>query len=229
MSYVEATAAALLAAGGTECAERFVIVDGDRAPELPGWTIKLGQAERQGVRVTMWRAFRAALEAGADQLIFCEDDVIPCRNAVRWMAQLVVPSDVAFVHFHDVRELPFATQPGLYRVPPNGGLGTGMCGNQCLLFPRRMLEWLARRDPLASGELKLPSRLIPAGVRNNADTLLGCLATKSLWPRLAIHLPRLVRHVGDDSAAHPTRPFIMETPNYPGDDFDALSLAGRPA
>ncbi len=213
-SYVEATASALALAGAAGCAIRLVVVDGRVAPALPGWDVRLGHTERQGVRVTMWRAFRYALEAGADRLIYCEDDIVPCKNAVSRAQTLVIPDDGAFVDLHDLDLREGAEARGLRAAPPFGPSGTGYYGNQFQIFPRRTLEWLARKDPLAVRNCPPP---------NHADTTLSFLLLRSPWPRYYIHLPRLARHVGVASAAHPGRP-SPETPGYPGDDFDALVL-----
>ncbi len=226
VSYVEATAAALVREGAGDC-HRLAIVDGQEAPELSGWDVRFSPlAERQGIRVTMWRAFRAALEVGADRLIYCEDDIIPCKNAVRRMTEMEIPADTGFITFCDFKELPFAaTETGLHRISPYGISGTGLFGNQCLIFPRQTLLLLVRRDPLAVGEIILPcGDRVPATARNHADVMLGHMVSK-IRPKVLVHLPRLVRHVGMNSIAHPERQRAAPaTPHYPGDDFDALSL-----
>jgi hypothetical protein len=213
-SYVEETALALAREGAAGCAIRLVVVDGRQAPELPGWDVRLGPSTTpQGVRATMWRAFGYALTAGADRLIYCEDDIVPCKNAIRWIQALDVPDDGAFVDFHDM-ELG-ATAHGLHPVSAFGPRDTGYYGNQCMLFPRRTLEWLVRQDPQRVRNVDPP---------NHADAVLGHLLARSVWPRYYVHLPRLVRHVGAVSAAHPARDAGPETRGYPGDDFDALTL-----
>jgi hypothetical protein len=218
---VETTAAALLAAGADACAERYVVVDGQEPPAVPGWAVQLSsKPEPQGVRATMWRAFAHAVAAGVDRLIYCEDDIIPCKNAIRYIAALSVPDDVAFIDFHDITELPNATTPGLYRMPPHGIRHTGYVGNLCMLIPNRTLRYFMRKDPFA---------VMPAA-RNHADTAIGQLVSRSMWPRYVVHIPRLVRHVGVTSAAHTgaiRAAAVTVTINYPGDDFDALTLAGR--
>jgi hypothetical protein len=56
--------------------------------------------------------------------------------------------------------------------------------------------------------------------------VLGRLINRSAWPRWAVLLPRLFRHDGVQSAAHPTKAHADHrvTANYPGEAFDALTL-----
>ena len=56
--------------------------------------------------------------------------------------------------------------------------------------------------------------------------LLGWLLSCSPWPLYAAHLPRLVEHVGERSAAHAGWSLhgARQTFEYPGDRFDALTL-----
>ena len=166
----------------------------------------------------LWWAFRIAWESGYERLIFCEDDVTPCRNAIARVLCTEVPASAAFVDFHDMKELRGrATNAGLFAVPSMGLNGQGYWGNQCMLFPRRTIGWLLQRDPMS-----VPRGNPPQG----ADIALGWLLSRSPWPTYAVHLPRLVRHVGAVSSAHPGSTLDAEraTPDYLGDDFDALTL-----
>lgn len=220
VSYLQQTAAALLRAGADACETRLVLADGE-PPALadwpPGWDLDF-RFPRSGDRLMMWWAFERALVAGAERLIYCEDDITPCRNAVRRMLQLPIPESVAFVDFHDNLELPDGAAPGTYEVPAQGYSGRGYLGNLCMMFPRRTFAWLVRQDPMSV----LPQQR-RGSIYHASDLVLGMLLASSPWPRYLAHLPRLVRHDGIVSAAHPEKG-TRATRAFPGEDFDALTL-----
>jgi hypothetical protein len=213
--YVIQTTEALMREGAKLCHERIAIVDGQDAPFLPGWQMSFSaSAEKLGVRRTMWRAFEAAIESHADKLLLVEDDIRPCRNAVKKILSMDVPADAAFIDFHDMKELREENRPGLY---PIAFANIAYWGNQCMLFPRRTIEWLVEHDPTSIETSSMP---------NGADRVLGLLLERSPWPSDLIHLPRLVNHVGAISIAHEGMNLDgrRATANYPGDEFDAMTL-----
>jgi hypothetical protein len=214
VDYLPRTAAALLAAGAAEfCARRFVCADGDcPQDDLDGWEVDV-RYPRGGPRAMMWWAFERAVAAGVDQLVYCEDDITPTRNAIAYMARFQVPSWAAFVDFHDVA-LDAATPPGLHVMRAD----RSYTGNQCMVLPRRTLQWLLLHDPM---------EIMPWQARGLAphatDSVLGDFVARSLWPNYIAHVPRLVRHDGAASAAHPDREEQLVRA-FPGEDFDAFSL-----
>jgi hypothetical protein len=216
-SYLAQTAAALLREGADGAQRRVILGDGLLPGAQQGWEVR-EYHPRAGVRTMMWNAFRLALDAGCERLLFCEDDIRPCKNAVRRMLQLEVPPEAAFIDFHDMKELrESGLGHGLIDVLAMGFDGQGYWGNQCMLFPRRTLEWLVAWDPMSVARWDPP---------RGADCTLGWLLSCSPWPLYAAHLPRLVDHVGGSSAAHPGWALVKHrrTFEYPGDEFDALSL-----
>ncbi len=220
-SYIARTAAALLEAGADECDRRFVFADGDHPPDdLPGWEIDV-KYPRGGTRAMMWWAFERAVETGADRLIYCEDDIEPVRNAVRYIRRLAIPLWAAFVDFHD-----FLLPEGPVRDTRGALVGRaadrGYVGNLCMLFPRRTLLWLVQQDPFSV----LPEQQRD-GLHFASDHALGELVGRSIVRSYAVHVPRLVRHAGEVSAAHPQRSAASAArmPRaVPPPDFDALSL-----
>jgi hypothetical protein len=221
VNYLPGTAAALLRAGADACTARLVLADGEPPAETPpGWDLDF-RFPRSGDRLMMWWAFERALATGVERLIYCEDDITPCRNAVRRMLRLPIPESVAFVDFHDNRELPDGTAAGLHEVPAQGRAGRGYLGNLCMMFPRRTLAWLAQQDPLSILPQQRRGMLYHA-----SDLVLGAFLAASPWPRYLAHLPRLVRHDGLVSAAHPEKG-LRATREFPGADFDALTLAAE--
>jgi hypothetical protein len=218
-SYLHQTATGLLREGALDCDERVILGDGSEPAPEAGWETR-AVFPKGGVRGNMWAAFRLAIAAGHERLIFCEDDIVPCKNAVHRILQLDIPPDVSFVDFHDMKELrESGLPPGLHNLLSNGLDSRGYWGTQCMLFPRRTLEWLVQWDPMSIARWDPPQ---------GADRTLGWMLQWSPWPLYAAHLPRLVRHVGSVSAAHPGWDLQDEraTFEYPSDSFNALSVSG---
>lgn len=214
-----ATAAALLRAGALTCDHRIILGDGLLPAHQPGWAAQEVLPWR-GVRGMLWAVFELAVRLGTDRLVFCEDDVAPCAHAIDFALRVPIADNIAFVDLHDLKELASGHAPGLYPIPCMGLDGRGYWGNQCMVFPRRTLQWLITQDP----------RKAPWRKPSHGDCALGWALRRSPWPRYAAHLPRLVRHTGQVSAAHLAAPFtdVRVTRDYPGDDFDARSLLSDP-
>jgi len=224
--YLPGTLAAINREGAYIARPKILVVDGSfrkiwreeawNSSFLPhDWICIEHGGERRGNRWAMWQIFRMFMAEGVGKLLYCEDDIVPCRNALLRAARIEVPDDVAFIDFHDMKELP-GKPPGYHRVPAMGHDGVGYWGNQLMLFPRRTVEWLLSRN--VRGIIGGP---------NAADYALGRLLVDSPWPMYLAHLPCLVRHMGAVSVAHPDHELLpgrLPT-SYPGDDFDALSLS----
>jgi len=189
-----------------------------------GWGVsETRPAEPQSSRSNLWRALRLARDMRSD-LLFFEDDLIACKNAVTRMAQVVCPDDCAFVSFFDHcppnrRRADGAW--GLHVAPlPEDFDGSGWGGTQALSVPLRTSEYLARLDPFS---IRTVAR------DRQSDKVLADFCAASPWPRFAMHAPTLFRHTGIVSAAHPgtSVPDWRHTPrSYPGDWFDALQSGG---
>jgi hypothetical protein len=191
---------------------RAVVVNGDsRLPVLPDWQI-VRHKPTEDTRVSMWTAFEAALVTKADHLIYCEDDITMCEGALSYIAEYSVPDNMAFVDFCDMTELLPHTDTGLYVVEFAKLHRHKFIGNQCLLFPRRTIEWLIKQD-YSRG---------PVHLRSQSDVALGHLLCESPWPRYGAHVPCLADHVGEISSVHGgmslSRPGRHAT-NFPGNEF----------
>lgn len=215
--YLPATLEALDQAGAGEL-PRLVLSDGPR--EACSWPIICRDPAAESTRANLWQAFRAALELEAERLLYFEDDIYPCRNAVARMAELAIPAAAAFVTFHDKKQILRRRAPGLHMVPAPDEDGAGFWGLQAVALPRRTLEYLATLDPMSIRTIN---------TRRNGDRVLEDFVSRSRWPWIAYHSPSLVRHVGHVSAAHPDRNHANQNVpiNYAGDDFDALTLEER--
>jgi len=152
-------------------------------------------------------------------LLFFEDDLLLCKNAVSRMIAQHVPDDVGVVTFFDMKEVKPDSMPGLYRRPADGTDGRGFWGAQCLKFAPETLTWLAQHDWMA--ESRGDSRMA-------SDILMGRVIVKHpRRNRLAVHVPCLVEHVGQTSACFPglsLLPHWRRATNFMGNSFDAMSL-----
>lgn len=218
VSYLETTAKALLREGGWNC-NRVIVTDGDYSPSVENW-VTHNHGDRYGVIGAMWGVYEYFLSTHCENLIYCEDDILPCINAVSYIDGYSVPKDCAFVDFRDtyygitdlkkktfVESLPRPTTRYYW-------------GNYCQLLPRRTVEYLVNCNPW---EVALPW---DRKLGSSADAVLGELVAKSPWPRYQIHVPRLVTHKGEFSVAWPEKPFNGRRGTVPwaGFDFDALKL-----
>lgn len=233
--YFAATMASVRAAGGDEYS-RTVFIDGQgslspsdhdwyRAVAGPGWSFAATHpsGEAIGTKSSMLAVLHAA--AGSERLIYLEDDIVLCKNAISFVARYEMPLDVAFVSFCDIKNA--APRPGLtvcpgydYDAPMGQG---GHWGNQMLLIPGRSLRFL--RDAVA-----LPDW---GDARIASDIMLGIsLATgPAPWRTYGIYSPSLAQHVGERSLVNPNavaRGFGRDTLTFPGTAFDAMTLAMDP-
>ena len=194
---------------------------GRPSPEAPGWRVErhhaglvtYSQAEIaarfRGRGKSPWLDFLRVIQsfdAGADAIFF-EDDLLPCKNAVRRMVELEVPDGVGLVSFFDYRnEWP---RPGLWTNPT----GREFHGAQALKIPARVLP---RLQALALENVTIPCW----------DIWLG-RAMEILGLSIAHYAPSLVQHVGMASMYAPGVPRPMAD-NFPGEDFDALGPCPDP-
>jgi len=183
---------------------------------LGGWTItSLG--ERLGSTEATRRVFVEIASTGQD-LLFFEDDLRLCKNAVTRMVELEIPDAVSMVSFFDMKEVRPGSAIGLYRRPPVGRDRRGLWGNQCFRIPSDVLLWLCERSWLSTSH---------GASRMASDVVLGeLLARHPTRPRIAYHIPCLVEHVGHGSACFPGLDLTSwrRATNFPGAEFNALSL-----
>lgn len=232
-SYLLDTLLALDKAGAMNM-KKIVVSDGplDRnnlPPDWAGWNL-VASAMRSGSRASFMRAVKEASALGTSLLRF-EDDVLPCKNAVSYMATFEVPSKFSFVSFFDMGSLDPSLSDGLYSASLEGSGFQGIRGSQCLLLPASTVEILSARGNIEPAKRRHREKLEGP---NSVDKALGFslmedhrMASK----QYAIHLPCLVEHIGSISTAHPginiNRPrgrWQRVATRFPGRDFDALGL-----
>lgn len=172
---------------------------GDPLPSCPGWDIS-----RQPKGPPLLPLFFQVLrETSSDSdLLFFEDDVTPCLNAVLAMAAFEVPAQYGMVTFFDY----FNRYPnaGLFPYPGSWDL----YGSQAFKIPARMIPVLK----LAMSDLS---------DAQGWDVWLG-RKVREAGLDVAIHSPSLVQHIGVNSSVYaPGSTGRPEALNFPGELFDA--------
>jgi len=166
--------------------------------------------------------------APGDPILFVEDDVQFCRNAIPRIFATGVPKGQPFTTFFDMKEFFPGTPYGLYRVPLQGLDGRGFWGLQCVLLTFEAVQHFAN-SPLPAEKAKK--------LKNHSDMVLAMtLATRNdgasgqdsvLYDSYAAHVPCLVEHVGAEHSAiwkFQEHEISRRATNYPGRGFDALAL-----
>lgn len=208
--YLAQTIASIDRAGGAEYSGTKVVhVDGpaDGIGPFPGWRVVSLSPARSGARRSMLDVMARAAAPGVELLLYFEDDVLLCRNAIRAMLQIGVPEPLGFVSYcdllwHPTPPLELRAFPGCPRnAPVSDG---GFVGCQALALPRRTIERLATT---------------PAPVwidRNNCDATIG---TSS---EVYGVVDSLANHVGADSCIMgATYQRLRAVRGWRGEDFDA--------
>ncbi len=212
--YLPDTLAALDREGAADL-RKVVLSDGTLATKCD-WPVRVREPAARSTRANLWDAFRLAVEAGAERLLYFEDDIVPCKNAIARMLAVECPERAALLSFHDKKRR-LRRAHGLHLAPARDIDRAGFWGLQAVSIPRRTLEYLVTKDPYSVWRFN---------VARHGDRAVEEFVVRSPWPRVAYHVPSLVRHVGVVSAAHPDRfrPNRHVPETYMGDDFDAMSL-----
>jgi hypothetical protein len=234
--FLAATLRALDGAGAREM-RRLICVDGRLQDVLrlrvvpPGWEMQSIGTGDQGTQVAFHAALLASWRAGGpEDLLFFEDDIQPCRNAVTALARIPVPDDLGFLSAFDHRNLMRTiTEPTLLRIGADDSQvqgGWGFWGNQALKIPGRALAHLVKQRTnytYAPGVSELGrARSLMYG----SDVWLGAQAASAdaPWKRYGLIAPSLFQHVGAMSAVGKHWRLEQRVAiNWRG-DFDALTL-----
>jgi hypothetical protein len=192
---------------------RIVVSDG-RQSVLTGWRVA-ASSHNEGQKRTYWRALAIGLEEARrrrfDRILILEDDVVLCRNALQYMESARLPSVLDFVTWFDGHAIPPRARQGIYPV-----LGQSF-------FCLQGVTWSC-----ATAERLLTA---PAAQqwkeRHSGDILVAKILRGRYY---GVHVPNLVQHLGATSVCNPGQGLtgVRVANNYPGHDFDALTL-GRSA
>lgn len=192
--------------GGSQLdCDRILFWSGPTAPiEVPPPWQAIWRLQEQRGSVAAMSDFAAMLDVVGDRdLVFIEDDVRPCRNALRYMVAWDSPH---VTHFFNAK----GTTCGLLKLPPGG-----FEFSQTLKIPARIVARLRAEPPKSRGP------------NDGWDLAIGrCLYT--MGEPLYQHRS-LVQHVGHKSMWNPASKLAQRFPghDFPGVDFDALTLLQR--
>lgn len=194
--YTRSTVEALHGWGGAAELDTLPVLcwTGPEAPPFnlpPGWTLHHWQQQPEGHRRELWRIMELT-PPGADLVVF-EDDVVPCRNAVPYMAAW--PAD-CFTTFFNMRRL----GPGRRQID-----GMGFQGTQAWKAPARLVDRF-----LVAGDTA------PKGNHHGGDTRIGLLLKE--WREPIWYHRSLVQHVGERSIDNPSGK--LTGLRAPAPDFD---------
>jgi len=217
LKYLQGTLEAIDGAGGAAFSGRRVVhVDGAvdlvRPLARPGWDVESLSPASRGTRKSMWEIFHRAAGAGAEALLYFEDDVRLARNAIAVMTRAEVPAEYGFLSFFQMNK-GMPTTPGIHRYRKPDPSVSGFWGSQAIKLPARSLAKFAGPDPT------------PPRYQHACDVWLG----EQLVPGIVI--PSIVRHVGVSSSIpsqflhtitgeHVHRAGIA----YAGDEADAIDV-----
>lgn len=178
---------------------RVLFWSGERPPRLtlpPGWVMMLTGRPPEGHRRDLWHVLRFAQGYGPEtDLVLFEDDVIACRNAVRYIVGF---DDTHLTTFCKLRR----TAPGIYSAH-------GFHGTMSLKVPARLLARLCAAGP--------DSRHVNHSIQNG-DTRIAHLLIE--WGELVNHHRSLAQHVGEISICKPGAK-LRGNGRAPASDFDA--------
>lgn len=171
----------------------------------PTWGVEWGRRDDGGpdrfarARADVWRMFRWA---GDCDLIYLEDDILPCRNALPYMFAWASP---LVTSFHNMRNLPV----GPWKID-----ASGWCGTQAVKIPAPLL---ARFQAPDAERTKSP--------RFAQDMVMS--KRMSEWGEL-LHVHRsIVQHVGEMSLLMPGATLAgarKPARDFPGVEADAFQL-----
>jgi len=230
--FLGATLKALDAAGAAG-QERLLCVDGPaqdilRLRVVPkGWEVKSTGA---GKVVNTQVAFHAvcaeiARRRGADDVLFFEDDIVPCRNGVAGLGLIPVPDHCGYLVAFDHRNVIRSPAPRLMLIaaddPGGPQRGWGFWGNQALKIPRRTIAHLVNRPTNRTYKSTVKTRLY------GSDVWLGDNAASqhAPWKVYGLIAPSLFQHIGGVSAVGTHWHLKGRTAENFRADFDALTLA----
>ena len=189
---------------------KFLYWNGETPPPpVPkGWSVEWGRRDEGDshrptrTRVDVWRMLRWA---GNCDLVYLEDDVLPCRNALLYMH--VWPSE-KFTTFFNIRNLPH----GPWTIDNAGWWGSQAAKIPARLLSRFQADGAEKTKSLHFGQDMVMSRLL-----------------QSWKEQIYVHRS-IVQHVGDVSIFQPgAKLTAARAParDFVGYDYDALSGAER--
>lgn len=213
VSYLAGT---LCSIGNIGKRQKILVSDGplptsNEPPWNSGWQVL--QYPWRGARATGWECLGIAREAGVEDLILLQDDIVVCDEGNQVMDDCPVPDNCAATMFYTKHALPGLLQknPGAARFIVIGASGTG----QAIKLPRRAIEHLCKQDFHHA-----PNYIEDSPHR--FDDAMFAFARESPWPHVAHLVPNIVRHIGAISACQSQTVFhqpwsVRRGERFPGD------------
>jgi hypothetical protein len=165
---------------------RVVVVDGESVDDVPPhWSVKFAPKPAWDYKIhnrfPFWACLELAVDAGED-LLFFEDDVTFCVNAVRYAEQFVVPDGLALVS----------------KIAPLGDMPPG--GPHVAVHDIKHFAFLqGAKIPLRTCQSLMIARgEMQASRLGGSDTCVGIIGHRRGW-KYGVHWPSIVQHVGDYS------------------------------
>jgi hypothetical protein len=220
--------------------EKMIFQDGgfDRSDNklYYGWDTVYNRGP-SGSRVAFWRIFHYFFNyTKEDKLLFCEDDILVCKNVLLYIDSIKMPDDLPLITFHDTmnevspsakiktidgKYVTVKVPHGIYKTPISGRRNSGFGGTQMFLIKREAIELLLRYNPLT---LDLGKRF--EGIDNSkfskilGDTCISYILEKEKYTNFGIQFPCLANHVGSISIEHPSSSY-GKSGKFIGEEFDA--------
>jgi len=221
-----------LECAGARGQQRLLCVDGKVADILRlrvvprGWEIiTVGTGNAANTQIA-FHAVCAAIDRrpGTDDVLFFEDDIVACRNAVTGLGLIPVPDDCGYLAAFDHRNVLASPSPRLLKIAADDPTGPqkswGFWGNQALKIPRRTIAHLAKQRTDRTYLPNVRSRLY------GSDVWLGdnAASARAPWQVYGLIAPSLFQHVGAVSAVGTHWSLTGRTALNFRADFDALTL-----
>lgn len=195
---------------------RVVLVDGasNSVTVRPGWVVvgapKPPGRPRTENRWSTWAAFEAAVAAGED-LLFFEDDVVGCPNAVRYAEELPVPRDCAWLSLYAPwGDISFPH--GIWRRPAAQ-----------FVFCQALKVPLATCRELAGARAEMEAHAL-----GGSDECMAAVGGRRDW-LVGYHYPGLFQHVGHASLVSADRTLMGPRSSRAWlCDVDAMRLRRQP-
>lgn len=189
---------------------------GIREPaEFRGWKVSTS-IQLAPVSLELLQVFKG-VPAGSD-LLFLEDDVIPCRNAIIAAANVPFPDGAGLISFYDYRNE--WKSPGIFKADRRT-----LMGSQAVKFPARIMPELTARLAQKAREDSAAGRMKAWQV--GWDTWMG-KAMEAMGLDVWHYAPSLFQHGGAKWSVANMGSSHKYAANFPGQDWDALTECPDP-
>jgi hypothetical protein len=213
------TTAKTLATLSADCGARKTLhwVGESAPPPHMGWDLAYWPGKPSGQTADMWRALIVTVqESPNSDIVYIEDDVVGCKNALAKTVQWNSPYLTTFINTRRFR-------PGVRLVDDHG-----FWPQQCIKIPCHVAKRLVAENPLAPKWqiIKRPGWVITNREPRveTGDIIIGRMLRA--WGLKYYQHQSLFQHVGEKSLCNPqaTLSPLRIAHDFPGIDFDALTL-----